>query len=260
MTTKTGPKPKKPAAPPARRARRSALVVYSGGKPFAFEEAFRERGFGLRTVPSHRIEITSPAFPAGRRVDRVIFTSRNTVDVFRRAGVMFPATARYHAVGASTLDALQELGLAADAPADSSASGLVRELPRSLAGEYVFWPHGDDADLELAQELKSRGATVYSPIVYRKVVLRSPADLLESPPEGAYAAFACTSAAAARWLFQSRSPAERKFLGSLPAAVLGASTGAELTRLGVKKIVAVPKASFESLSETLLKILQRSKR
>jgi uroporphyrinogen-III synthase len=244
----------------AKGATRSALVIYSGGKPFAFEEIFRERGFGLRTVPSHRIEITSQAFPAGRRVDRVIFTSRNTVDVFRRAGVMFPATARYHAVGASTLDALQQLGLAADAPADSSATGLVRELPASLAGEYVFWPHGDDADLELADELKRRGANVYSPIVYRKVALRFPADLLAPITEGAYAAFACTSAAAARWLFQGRTTEERKALASLPAAVLGASTGAELTRLGVKKTVAVPKASFESLSETLLKILQRSKR
>jgi len=240
--------------------RRTALVVYSGGKPFAFEEEFQARGFGLRTVPSHRIEITSQAFPAGRRVDRVIFTSRNTVDVFRRAGVMFPSTARYHAVGASTLDALQKLGLAADAPADSSASGLVMELPESLAGEYVFWPHGDDADIELADELKRRGATVYSPIVYRKVALRFPADLCGPIAQGAYAAFACTSAAAARWLFQGRSPVERKALGSLPAAVLGTSTAAELTRLGVKKTVAVPKASFESLSDTLLKMLQRSKR
>ena len=46
----------------------------------------------------------------------------------------------------------------------------------------------------------------------------------------------------------------------MPAAVLGASTASELTRLGVKKTVAVPDASFDSLSATLIKILQRSKR
>jgi len=241
-------------------ARRAALVVYSGGKPFAFEEEFRSRGFGLRAVASHRIEITSQTFPAGHRVDRVIFTSRNAVDVFRRAGVAFPATAQYHAVGASTRAALQQLGLAAEAPADASATALLAELPASLAGEYVFWPHGDDADVSLADDLKRRGATVYSPTVYRKLALRFPSDLSAEIGAGAFAAFACTSAAAARWLFEGREPAERKGLAGVPAAVLGASTAAELKGYGVKKTVAVGSASFESLSQTLLKMLQRSKR
>jgi uroporphyrinogen-III synthase len=240
--------------------RRSALVVYSGGKAFAYEDDFASRGFGLRAVPSHRIEITSQAFPAGHRVDRVIFTSRNAVDILHRGGAVFPPSARYYAVGASTLAALRKLGLAAEAPEDASASALLAQLPESLAGEYVFWPHGDDADLTLTENLKQRGATIYSPIVYRKVKLRFPADLSKPIADRAYAAFACTSAAAARWLFEGRSPAERKALGSTPAAVLGASTAGELERLGVKKTVAVPDASFDSLSATLLKILQRSKR
>jgi len=46
----------------------------------------------------------------------------------------------------------------------------------------------------------------------------------------------------------------------VPAAVLGASTAGELKRLGVKKTVSVPDASFDSLSATLIKILQRSKK
>ncbi|HKB70918.1 MAG TPA: uroporphyrinogen-III synthase [Thermoanaerobaculia bacterium] len=242
------------------RVRRSALVVYSGGKPFAYEEEFEARGFGLRAVPSHKIEITSQAFPAGHRVDRVIFTSRNAVDIFRRGGATFPATARYYAVGASTRAALGKMGLAADAPEDASASSLLAELPESLAGEYVFWPHGDDADLSLVENLKRRGATVFAPVVYRKVKLRFPADLAEPIAARAFSAFACTSAAAARWLFDGRSPAERKALGSVPAAVLGASTAGELKRLGVKKTVSVPDASFDSLSATLIKILQRSKK
>ena len=239
--------------------RRSALVVCSGGRPFDFDDAFRERGFGLRAVPSQRIEITSQAFPAGRRVDRVIFTSRNAVDVLRQGGSPFPATAAYHAVGAATRNALQKLGLAADAPDDPSAFALVAGLPNSLAGEYVFWPHGDDADLDLAGELERRGATVYAPIVYRKVALRFPKDLSRQIADGTYSAFACTSAAAARWLFTGRSASERKALAALPAAVLGASTAAQLAGLGVRKTVRVPKASFASLSETLLRMLQRSK-
>jgi uroporphyrinogen-III synthase len=242
------------------RRQRCALVVYSGGKPFAFEEAFEARGFGLRSVPSHRIEITSQAFPAGHKVDRMIFTSRNAVDVFRRAGVTFPETAQYHAVGASTRAALQKLGLAAESPEDSSATALLAQLPESLSGEYIFWPHGDDADLDLAEDLKRRGATVYSPTVYRKLTLRFPADLSSQITEGRFAAFACTSAAAARWLFEGRTVGERKALATLPAAVLGASTAAELARLGVKKTASVPSASFDSLSETLIRMLQRSKR
>ena len=240
--------------------RRSALVVYSGGKPFAYEDAFAEKGFGLRAVASHRIEITSQAFPAGHRVDRVVFTSRNAVDILRRGGAVFPPAARYHAVGAATRAALGKLGLAADAPEDASATSLLAELPESLAGEYVFWPHGDDADLTLIENLKRRGATVYAPTVYRKVKLRFPADLSAPIAQRAFSAFACTSAAAARWLFEGRSAEERKALASVPAAVLGASTAAELKRLGVKRTVAVPDASFDSLSATLVRILQRSKR
>ena len=241
-------------------SRRAALVVYSGGKPFAFEEEFASRGFDLRSVPSHRIEITSQSFPAGRRVSRVIFTSRNAVDVLKRGGVAFPSTAQYHAVGASTRAALAKLGLAADAPEDASATALLTGLPESLAGEYVFWPHGDDADLSLADDLKRRGATVFAPVVYRKVKLRFPVDLSGPIASRAFSAFACTSAAAARWLFEGRSDEERKALAGVPAAVLGSSTSAELSRLGVKKTVAVPDASFESLAATLVKILQRSKR
>ena len=101
---------------------------------------------------------------------------------------------------------------------------------------------------------------MYSPTVYRKLTLRFPTDLASQITEGTFAAFSCTSAAAARWLFEGRAVAQRKALATLPAAVLGASTAAELGRLGVKKTVAVPNASFDSLSETLIRILQRSKR
>ncbi len=244
-------------------AKPSALVVYSGGTPPAFEESFAARGFAARSVPSHRIEAVPVELPAGIRVHRLIFTSRNAVEAFGA-----PALARYPdapaiAVGEATLEALGRFGRRGDVPGIASAEGLLESLPPRLDGEFVLWPRGEDADFALAGELRARGAEVAAPSVYRKVPLEFPADLEPEIRERKYAAYCCTSGAAARWLYGNLAPEPAAILRSLPAAVLGEKSAAVLRGLGATNIVRAEGASFESLAASLLALLedaaQRSK-
>ena len=241
----------------------SALLVYSGGKPPALEGALSSEGFGLRSVASHRIERAPAAPPTGKPVARVVFTSRNAVEALRPEDLdAFPG-ARIHAVGEATLEALRQRGRAGEIPEVASAAGLLRALPARLDGERVFWPRGEDADLAFADELRRRGAEVEAPVVYRKVELPFPEGLESEIRERRYSAFACTSGAAASWLFGNLEPEAASALRSVPAAVLGEKTAEALRRLGAANIVPSEEASFGKLAKSLIALLrsagQRSK-
>jgi uroporphyrinogen-III synthase len=239
-------------------ATRSALVVYSGGKPPDIEELFASKGFSVRSVASHRIEVTSQTFPLAGKVDRILFTSRNAVEAFPRAELGMHEKAILHAVGDATGEALRRIGRRADVPAIGSAEGLLRSLPAHLDGEFIFWPRGDDADLALVDELRKRGAEVYAPSIYRKVALPFPIDVLAEIQDRRYAAYSCTSGAAARWLFGHLEAKQAEVLRSLPAAVLGEKTAGALRELGAARIVPAAGASFEKLAEGLLALLEES--
>jgi uroporphyrinogen-III synthase len=240
-----------------------ALVVYSGGKPLGFEELFTPRGFAVDSVASHKIEFTSQTFPLGGKVDRLLFTSRNAVEAFHHAGLDMYQNARVHAVGEATRETLRRFGQRGEIPEIASAEGLLQNLPDRLDGDFIFWPHGEDADLSLADELRRRGAEVYAPSIYRKLALRCPAGLPLDIQDRKYAAFSCTSGAAARWLYKHLEPDQISVLNSIPAAVLGDRTEAVLRQLGAARISRSPEASFSSLASTLLTLLeeltQRSK-
>ncbi len=238
----------------------SALIVYSGGKRPDFEERFAAEGFSARCVPSHRIEITSETFPLGSRVDRLLFTSRNAVEAFHRSGLDMYPNAKVNAVGAGTLDALRSIGKSGEIPAVESAKGLLRSLPDRLDGELVFWPRGEDADLSPVEELRKRGANVYAPAIYRKLQLRCPDELPEEILDGRYAAIACTSGAAARWLYQHIEPEHVPILNSIPAAVLGETTADVLRELGASRVRRSAEASFGSLASALVELMKESQR
>jgi uroporphyrinogen-III synthase len=96
--------------------------------------------------------------------------------------------------------------------------------------------------------------------MYRKLPLPFPADLGRSIVGGAYGAFGATAPSAARWLFEHLSAGEREALSRLPAAGLGRTTDEELARLGAADRTISREATFASLAETLVALLQRSKR
>ena len=238
----------------------SALIVYSGGRPPDVAERFSAEGFDARCVPSHRIEITAETFPLGTRIDRLLFTSRNAVEAFLGSGPDLYPNAKVSAVGAATLDALRQIGKSGEIPEVESAEGLLRSLPDRLDHERIFWPRAEDADLATAQELRKRGAEVYAPVVYRKLQLRCPTDLPDEIQSGAYAAWACTSGAAARWLYQHVEPEQLPVLNSIPAAALGDKTAQALRDLGSTRVEKSAAASFASLADALLVLLREAQR
>jgi uroporphyrinogen-III synthase len=238
----------------------SALIVYSGGKPPDLDEPFAAEGFAARCVPSHRIEITSETFPLGTKVDRLLFTSRNAVEAFLGSGPDLYANAKVNAVGAATLDALRQIGKSGEIPPVESVQGLLESLPGRLDGELVFWPRAEDADLSPADELRRRGAQVYAPAIYRKLQLRCPDELSDEIQAGRYAAIACTSGAAARWLYQHVEPEQVPALSSIPAAVLGEKTAGVLRELGAVRVETSVAASFASLAAKLLELLREAQR
>ncbi len=237
---------------------KSAFVVYSGGKPFEFSSKFEAAGFGLRPVASHRIEISSLTFPLGSKVDFVIFTSRNAVDAFERTGLAIYAKCRIYAVGEGTRDALRRAGREVEGPVAGSAAALLAMLPSELKGQFFFWPRGEDADLSFFDSLKQRGAEVYAPPVYKKLPLLFPDDLGTELLDRRYSAFSCTSPAAAAWLYANLDPAERRVVNGLAAAALGETSAAELDRRGATRIAVAPHATFDSLADTLIRLISES--
>jgi uroporphyrinogen-III synthase len=235
----------------------SALVIYSGGKAFEFGDLFAGAGFGLRCVPSHRIEFTPETFPFGRPVDRAIFTSRNSVQALVRTGLPMLDHVEIYAVGESTLEALAQKGFFAAAPPEApSAESILKGLPKDLTGEFIFWPRGNDSDTRLADELARRGAEVYSPVVYEKTPRELPPDLAAEIRESRYKVFACTSASAARWLFGTLDEEERRRLAATPAVVLGHATRVALENLGAADVTLARETRFESLAEALIESLR----
>jgi uroporphyrinogen-III synthase len=235
---------------------RSALVIYSGGKDFDFRDQFQKSGFGLMTVASHRIEFTEETFPFGRRIDRVLFTSRNAVCAVLQPGSTPLPEAPLYAVGPATKRSLERRGLVSSSlPRFSTAADLAAHLPARLDGEFLFWPRGEDADPWLAKELERRGAQVYAPVVYKKIPLDMPATLSAELRNCRHSIAAFTSAAAARWLFAGLDPEARRIVATLPAAALGPSTESALRDLGVARIALSAESSFESLADLLLDAL-----
>jgi uroporphyrinogen-III synthase len=237
---------------------KSAFVVYSGGKPFEFSSKFEAAGFGMRPVASHRIEISSLTFPLGSKVDSIIFTSRNAVEVFERTELALYEKARIYAVGEATRDALRRAGREVEAPVPGSAAALLETLPPDLKGQFIFWPRGEDADLAFFEALKRRGAEVYAPSVYRKQPLLFPDDLGVELRARRYSAFSCTSPAAAAWLYSNLDPSEKRIVNGLPAAALGEKSAAELARQGAARVVVAPRATFGSLADTLISLLSEA--
>lgn len=234
---------------------KSALVVYSGGKPFDFEKKFLNRGFGLTAMASHRIDVLSMTPPAGSPA-RIIFTSRNALSSLLLSGVPMSYGAKVHAAGPATRAALEHEGFHPEDEGEvASTQALLASLPADLSGELIFWPRGDDADLSFAKELERRGAHVVAPITYRKAQNPFPGSLAPALSQDQFAVFACTSPAAVEWLFSGLNPILGEKLQGMPAACLGGSTRQALEAAGVRRISASSLATFDSLATRVLQLL-----
>ena len=225
------------------------LVVRAGANPFV--HVGPSASVDVVEVVSHAIEpLEPPADAAGDGADLVVFTSQVAVEMLQGAPGLAArlraagARARVAAVGPATAEALRRLGWPADLVAEGSGDSVLHALPPRLDGQRVLLPCGEDAAPDLADGLRSRGASVRRLVVYRKRARpRDPnvdRDVLARP----FAAFCTTSPSAAAWLFDGLAADAAARLRETPAVVLGRFTRRLLEGRGVGRIVVTPEASF----------------
>ena len=230
-------------------SRPRALVVRSGANPFISLAASPR--IDIVEKVSHSIEPVEPDKSALQiPADFVVFTSQVAVErafgdsslapLFRQAA----AGARVVAVGSATGEALAAKAIAADLVAGGSAESVLERLPGDLQGKRVVLPCGEDASVELPEQLGSRGAHVLRLVLYRKVP-NPPDPVLEREiVERPFAAFCTTSPSAARWLFAGLGEAAAARLRETPAVVLGRFTRRFLESHGVARIRVTEEARF----------------
>jgi uroporphyrinogen-III synthase len=230
-------------------SRPRALVVRSGANPFLSLAASAR--LDIVEKASHVIEAVEPGEDAlESRADFVVFTSQVAVErafgdsslapLFRNAA----AASSVVAVGSATGEALAAKGIRAALVAGGSAESVLERLPDRLEGKRVLLPCGEDAAIDLPEQLHSRGAHVLRLVLYRKVPnprdLRLEREIIEYP----FAAFCTTSPSAARWLFSGLGEAAARRLKGTPAVVLGRFTRRFLESHGVARIRVTEEARF----------------
>lgn len=198
---------------------------------------------------SHAIESVKAGPMPLEPADLAVFTSR--IAVAQALGENAPealrarlARARLAAVGRATAEALRAAGREPEIVGGGSAAALLDALPAAMAGTCVLWPCGEDSDASLEGELARRGARVERRVVYRKVPAPSDAALAREVLERPFVAFAATSPAAARWLWDGLGEAGRARLRGTPAVALGPSTRAALAERGISRIAIAADAGF----------------
>ena len=224
-----------------------ALVVRSGANPFVSLEASSR--IEIVEKVSHIIEPIQPELSL-EPADLVIFTSQVAVERtlgdpslaprFREAA----AGARIVAVGTATGEALSARGISTDVEAGGSGESVLERLPGNLGGQRVLLPCGEDAAVDLPEQLRSRGAHVLRWVLYRKVPSPRDAGLEREILEYPFAAFCTTSPSAARWLFAGLGELAARRLRETPAVVLGRFTRRFLESHGVVRILVTEEARF----------------
>ena len=191
------------------------------------------------------------------------FASANAVDrtVSRAAqlGVDVAALARLRlaAVGAATARRLERTVRTPDVvPSVASGEALAAALAPHVRGRRVLVPRPAESRPELVDGLTRAGATVVAPIVYRTAA--APPEVLE-PLASALAqrrldAVLFASPSAVRSVVAALGP-RRSMLQGIVLGAIGATTAAEMRRLGLTVDVQPPKASGEALADALAEIL-----
>ncbi|HTY41263.1 MAG TPA: uroporphyrinogen-III synthase [Thermoanaerobaculia bacterium] len=225
-----------------------ALVVRSGAKAFSASGAAGPVEVVERV--SHRIERVEPPEQALRGpFDVAIVTSRSAVAEGLAGDKGRPlrqalASARVVAVGPATAEALREAGIEPADVAAGSGAAVLERLAARLDGRRILLPCGEDADGRLPAALEARGASVSRCVLYRKIAAPPDPGLAAEVVARPFAAFAATSPAAVRWLWDGLGEAARARLRETPAVALGPSTRAALESRGVARVEVAGEPSF----------------
>lgn len=163
---------------------RRILVTRAAEQAAEFTEQLRQGGAvvvecpTIQLVPPEAWTNVDAAINDLSSFDWLILTSTNGVRFFftrlQELGVAPTAlqNAKVCAVGPKTAEALQELGISPDlVPEQFTGEGVVAAFQGvELQGCRVLFPKADGARDLIPQQLRSRGAEVVDPVVYRNII------------------------------------------------------------------------------------------
>jgi uroporphyrinogen-III synthase len=130
----------------------------------------------------------------------LVVTSATTGDGLSAMQGAVPSTTRIAAVGETTASALRVAGYRVDfVPTnESSALGLVNELPLGAAPEHLLVPQSEIAETTLIEGLRRLGHEVRPVTAYRTIGVTAPDAVVEDVRAGRFRAILVTSGSVAR--------------------------------------------------------------
>ena len=163
---------------------RRILVTRAAEQAAEFTEQLRQRGVvvvecpTIQLVPPQQWDAVDAAIHQLSSFDWLILTSTNGVRFFftrlQELGHDINDLQRCNvcAVGPKTAEALQELGITPDlVPEQFTGEGVVAAFKDvDLQGRRILFPKADGARDLIPQQLRSMGAEVIDPVVYRNVI------------------------------------------------------------------------------------------
>ena len=167
---------------------RRILVTRAAEQAVEFTEQLRQRGAvvvecpTIHLVPPQQWDEVDAAINAMPSFNWLILTSTNGVRFFFARlrelgrGIHDLQNCKVCAVGPKTAEALQELGIRADlVPEQFTGEGVVAAFQGiDLQGRRILFPKADGARDLIPQQLRSMGAELVAPVVYRNII---PAEL-----------------------------------------------------------------------------------
>lgn len=161
--------------------------------------SFRERGISIDTAPLQIATILDGAANLMPDADWVLFPSAHTIWAVRELGWEIPADKKIAAMGSTTRELLEELGLEVHLSPEGTASSkrLIDLFPEG--SERVVIPCADDLSNRLQDGLSAKGYRVERMPVYHMVDVDEVAGwVLDGWEHGRYDAILLTSPSVAR--------------------------------------------------------------
>jgi uroporphyrinogen III methyltransferase/synthase len=233
-----------------------------------FRRLLEEAGGEVLEIPTIRIDPPESWGPLDRAISRLdefqwlIFTSVNGVESFRQrlvASGMDPGVlARYRvaAIGPSTAEALNELGVSPEVvPDEYRAEALLEDLRAHIrAGDRVLLPRATETRDLLVKELGRLGADVAEVPAYRTVAVSERAPVLRRALEsGTVDVVTFTSSSTVRHFMAMFAPGEAlTLLRTVAVACIGPITAQTAAELGLHTTIMPAEYTIPALARAII--------
>ncbi len=217
--------------------------------------------FGTDPVADPMLAVEPTGASPREDADYAILTSKTGAELAAAAG-WEPGSATVCAIGASTADALREVGYAVDVvPAEFSSQGLVDRLDGEVGGARVEVARSDHGSAVLLDGLDAAGAYVHETVLYRLVRPHGAGDSAELAADGALDAALFTSSLTVENFLDAaaeRGVREGALAGLADAVVgaIGTPTAETASEAGIEVDVVPADADFERLARRTVTALE----